>query len=97
MESSISTSETKPKHQIDVLTVGLAVGAGLAIYVFAMGVISMVSGRGRGIVGLLSEWYVGFGPTISGSLIGAVWGFADGFLAGLLVAWIYNRLKKGRK
>lgn len=87
----------KAKHKIDTLTVALAVGLGMALYVFVMGIVSMVSGRGRGIVGLLSEWYIGFSPTILGSLIGAAWGFADGFLGGLLIAWIYNRLKKARK
>jgi hypothetical protein len=70
---------------------------GYGLYVFVMGIVSLVSGRGRGIVALLSEWYVGFSPTILGSLIGAAWGFADGFLGGLLIAWIYNRLKKARK
>lgn len=90
-------SETAARHKIDVLTVGLAVGAGMALYVLAMGLISMFSGRGRGIVALLSEWYIGFSPTVWGSLIGAAWGFADGFLGGLIIALIYNRIKKARK
>lgn len=92
-----ASEQDKPAHRVDVLTVALAAGSALAIYVFGMGIISLLSGRGRGIVGLLSEWYIGFSASIAGSLIGAAWGFADGFLAGLLIAWLYNLIKKMRK
>ena len=41
---------------------------------------------------MIGEIYAGFGPTLAGSLIGAVWGFGIGFVFFYLAASIYNRL-----
>ena len=38
----------------------------------------------------LSELFIGFGPTFVGAIAGMVWAFVDGFVAGLLIAWLYN-------
>jgi hypothetical protein len=31
-------------------------------------------------------------PTFVGAVTGAVWAFVDGFIAGLMLAWFYNKL-----
>ncbi len=36
--------------------------------------------------------YRGFSVTAAGSLVGLVWGLADGLIVGALFAWLYNRL-----
>ena len=36
--------------------------------------------------------YRGYSLTPVGSLIGLVWALADGFVGGLVFAWLYNRL-----
>ncbi|MBT5179564.1 MAG: hypothetical protein HN861_15150, partial [Rhodospirillaceae bacterium] len=41
---------------------------------------------------VLSSMFVGFGPTFVGAISGAVWAFVDGFVAGMLVAWFYNKI-----
>ncbi len=41
---------------------------------------------------MIGSFYLGFGPTLGGALIGAVWGFAIGFVFFALAAWIYNKL-----
>lgn len=88
---------TVTQDHVDTLKVGLAVGVALAVYTFAMGLIAMVSGRGYGIVAVLRVWDWGFGPTLTGSLIGAIWGFFDGFLVGILAASLFHYFKKSIK
>ena len=39
---------------------------------------------------LLSQFFIGYRVTVTGSFVGLVWGFVTGFVAGWLVAWIYN-------
>jgi len=36
--------------------------------------------------------FIGYEPTFVGSVSGAVWAFVDFFVAGVVFAWIYNRL-----
>lgn len=40
----------------------------------------------------LNRIYKGYTMTPLGSLIGAVWGFFDAGIGGLIFAWLYNRL-----
>lgn len=41
---------------------------------------------------LLGQVYLGHSLTALGSVIGLVWGFFDGLIGGLLLAWLYNML-----
>ncbi|MBN1456848.1 MAG: bacteriophage holin [Sedimentisphaerales bacterium] len=47
-----------------------------------------------GMVDVFSTIYIGFAPSILGGIIGAVWGFADGAIGGVIVALIYNIVTK---
>ncbi len=40
----------------------------------------------------LGRIYRGFTLSPIGSLVALCWGFVDGFLLGLMVAWIYNKI-----
>lgn len=40
----------------------------------------------------LGRMYRGFTLSPVGSLVALLWGFVDGFLLGLMVAWIYNKI-----
>ena len=78
--------------KLDALRLGLAAGI-----VWAAGVILLVCtfrlfGWGGPAVTLLASIYLGFAATWAGLAIGAIWGFADGFVGVFLIAWIYNRL-----
>ena len=61
--------------------------------VFLLTLISLWHGRG-GHLGLLSLVYIGFTVSYVGSLVGLVYGFLDGLIAGALFAWLYNHLAK---
>lgn len=45
-----------------------------------------------GDVTLIGRLYRGYSISPAGSLIGLVWAFADGFVGGLIFAWLYNLL-----
>jgi hypothetical protein len=51
-------------------------------------------GWGVALVSALASLYIGYGASIVGAIIGALWAFADGFVAGLVIAWIYNMVAK---
>lgn len=52
------------------------------------------NGWGGAIVVGLSSLYLGYKATFLGGLIGAVWGFVDGAICGIIVAWLYNMFAK---
>jgi hypothetical protein len=41
---------------------------------------------------LIGRVYRGYTLTPAGSVVGLLWGLADGLLGGLIFAWLYNRL-----
>ena len=76
------------------VSLGVAVGALWSFYVLFIG-ISAMFGWGSSLVTSLSSLYIGFSASIIGAFIGAVWAFADGFFAGVVIAWIYNKMSGG--
>lgn len=76
--------------KLRVLSFGFAVGLTTAIGIFIMGILSWKYSIGTPLVTLMSSMYIGFAPTLQGSLIGAACGFFDGFISGALVAFFYN-------
>ncbi|HBD05087.1 TPA: membrane-associated protein [Candidatus Uhrbacteria bacterium] len=62
-----------------------------AVGALLLGLLSMRFGWGLAMVNTISSIYIGYAPTIAGSLIGALWAFADAYIACAIFAWIYNR------
>jgi hypothetical protein len=75
---------------LGVISFGLAVGVTCAVFTLLLGLTASLLGWGITLASTLSELFIGFGPTIIGTIAGTVWAFADGFVAGLLIAWLYN-------
>lgn len=42
------------------------------------------------VISKLSAFYIGYSYTWGGAIIGFLWGFVDGFIAGVLIAGFYN-------
>ena len=38
----------------------------------------------------LRAFYIGYSFSWGGSILGLIWGFVDGFIAGVIIAWLYN-------
>jgi hypothetical protein len=79
--------------KLQVNALGISVGIIWALYIFFCGITASF-GWGVGLVDSISSLYVGYGPSFLGAVIGAIWGFVDGYIAGAVIAWLYNRLAK---
>ncbi len=80
--------------KLDVKAFGLSCGIVWALGMLIMGILNMRFNWGEAFVEIISSLYVGFKPTVSGIIIGAVWGFVDAGIAGVVVGWLYNKLAK---
>ena len=75
--------------RLRIVPVALAFGLTWGIGVMLLGWVSGIGWGGR-LVDVLSSVYVGYASTFLGGLIGGAWAFVDGFIAGLLLAFLYN-------
>ena len=80
--------------KLDVKALGLTLGIVWGAALLIMGIVGMFFSYGSGFVKTLGSIYVGYQATILGSLIGAIWGFIDAGIGGVLIAWLYNKLAK---
>ena len=77
-------------------SLALACGSTLALGAAFLALVAMVHGAyGKTVISIMSSVYLGYDATIPGLLIGAIWGFVDGYIFGFLIALFYNvALKK---
>ena len=54
----------------------------------------ILTGNAEGPTTLFERIYIGYSFTPLGSVIGAVWGFVDWGIAGVIFAWLYNLINK---
>ncbi len=75
--------------------IGLALGVGI-YWGLSMVVAGWTSifGWGNDFVSTMASLYVGYEPSFIGGIIGGIWGFADGFIAGGVLAFFYNMFRK---
>jgi len=76
-------------NRLKPVPLGIAMGVLSAVYVFLAGIFAMFD-WGVAMVEMIGSFYIGYGPSILGAIIGAIWAFVDGLVAGVVVAWIYN-------
>ena len=73
---------------------GLVFGILLGLMIFVVTNFLLIKG-GEVVgphLGLLSQFFFGYSVSFPGSLIGFGYGLLYGYVAGLLTAWIYNRV-----
>lgn len=76
---------------LNVRNFGLALGLTGVILVVVLGVLAMF-GIGVSVVTALSAFYIGYGASVQGILVGAIMAFIDGLIGGMIFATIYNKL-----
>jgi hypothetical protein len=77
---------------------GVACSVAWALLIVSTSIGEMLfPGWGSEFVGVFGSLYVGFGPTPDGAFFGLLWGLFDGFLAGFIIASVYNWLNRGKK
>lgn len=79
--------------RLDPWALGVSTGAVWTIYIAFLGAAANF-GWGVEWVELLSNVYVGFNTGVVGILIGCLWAFIDGLIAGTLLATFYNLFRK---
>ena len=85
-------AEKEGHATLGVVSFGLALGITSAVFIFLLGVVATLFGWGIEFAQSLASLYIGFGPTFAGTIAGAVWAFVDGLIAGMLIAWLYNKI-----
>lgn len=80
--------------RLNVRAFALACGVTWGLGTLILGLIAFFSGYGMMAVTNLGSVYVGFAPTLVGSVVGALWGFIDGMIGGLILGFVYNRFVK---
>ena len=80
--------------KLDVKAFGLTLGIIWAAGMLIMGILNMMFDWGTTFLMVMSSVYVGLKPTVLGIIIGTAWGFVDAGIAGVLVAWLYNKLAR---
>ena len=71
----------------------LALGTALGVvwmFCAALLAITAMFGWGDALVTAMASLYIGYSASIVGAVIGAIWAFFDGFIGGVLIAWVYN-------
>jgi hypothetical protein len=79
---------TKSKLSPAALGLALAVVWGSAVLI--VGLLAHYFSYGKAFVTSMGIMYIGYEPSIVGSIIGGVMGFIDAFIGGALIAWLYN-------
>ena len=83
--------------KLGVAAFGFAAGITWALGLLILGWVSWWTGWGMQMVAVMGSMYVGYQPTFWGAIIGAIWGFVDLFIAGIIMAAIYNAFCGKRK
>jgi hypothetical protein len=64
----------------------------LAIFVATNWLVLKGGSRVGPHLALLGQYFIGYRVSFLGSLIGVLWAFASGYVVGMIVAWLYNRV-----
>lgn len=77
------------------LALGVAIGILWGGCIFLTTLLSHYTGYGRAFLEALPQSvYPGYKITVAGSFVGLVYGFFDGFISGVIVGWIYNKVAR---
>ena len=83
----------KNSHHLNPMNLGLALGIIWGLSLLLLGLYAWQLNWGTDMVIVLGSFYIGYAPSLLGSIIGMIWGFVDCFIGGFLLAWVYNWLQ----
>jgi len=79
---------------LNIKAFALACGIFWAVSVVLFAFLAATTGICQAFVDLMANCYPGYGATLQGALIGAVWALADGLVCGAIFSWLYNLCAK---
>ncbi len=72
---------------------GISIGTVWGFSIFITTIISHYTGYGRLFLEVLAKSiYPGYEISLTGSILGLIYGFLDGLISGSIIGFIYNRL-----
>ena len=94
MQQEVAAQQIERKRaELDPWALGLTGGLSLAGWVVILGLLSRIEWGDRWRQ-LFADLYPGYGSSLPGLVIGAVWAFLDGATVGAAFAWLYNALAR---
>ena len=78
------------KSKLSPVAFGAALGVAWGVSVLCMGLFANMFMNGKPIVGAVGQMYLAYTPSVLNSFIGAGGGLVGAFIAGYVVAWLYN-------
>jgi hypothetical protein len=79
-------------ERLSLFRFGTALGMALGGALVLAGVTAWATGLGGEFVRVAASVFRGYGAGPVAAVVGGVWGCAAGFVFGVSLAWIYNRL-----
>ena len=79
-------------ERLSLFRFGTAMGLAWGGLLLVVGLLSWVTGLGDEFILVMSSIFKGYGAGPFGGVVGGVWGCCVGFVFGVSMAWIYNRL-----
>ena len=76
--------------KFNVMAFSFACGLTWGVYVFLIALIAMWWGIGSKIIEIIGNFYIGVDASVGGAFLGLGWAFIDGFIGGLIFAFLYN-------
>ena len=80
--------------KLKVSAFGLACGLMWAICIVLITLLVTFTPYWSELVTWIGKLYLGYDATLGGTFIGAIWAFIDGFIGGVVLAWLYNMFVK---
>lgn len=77
-------------RSLSPLAFGVSLGIVNGIFMMLFAWAGWLYAYGTNVIDLWATVYPGLGASLKGGLVGLAWGFLEGFVLGLLWAWIYN-------
>jgi hypothetical protein len=77
-------------EKLNVKALAIAMGVLWGLCMLCIGWTSWLFNWGTDFVTTMSSMYIWFKPTFLGGIIGAIWGFFDAAIGGIVIAWVYN-------
>ena len=78
------------KCKMNAVALGMALGIIWGVSLLLMGLVAYYATYGSEFVAAVGTVYLGYQPSILGAFVGGLIGFVDAFIAGALIAWLYN-------
>jgi len=80
-------------NRLNVKALAIALGSSWALCILFAGW-AAIFGWSVQFVDVMGSVYPGYGASFLGGIIGALWGFVDGAVAGVVIAVVYNFASK---